>query len=100
MDEPVPLFAGTPEQRLLFLQSIVQAADNAPTVQDALHAALGRVCETMGWQAGRLQFSAQAGDLALRTFWHLRDPEQLQSFRSLAEARRNATDAGKLGAAS
>src|SRR5260370_32665758 len=49
----------------------------------------------MGWQAGRLQFSAQAGDLALRPFWHLRDPEQLQSFRSLAEARRNATDAGK-----
>ncbi|MFN2547917.1 MAG: EAL domain-containing protein [Myxococcales bacterium] len=80
--------AGTPEQRLLFLQSIVQAADEAPTVQDALRAAIARICEAMGWQAGRLQFSADAGDLALRTFWHLRDPEQLGRFRTLAEERR------------
>ena len=80
--------AGTPEQRLLFLQSIVQAADEAPTVQDALRAAIARICEAMGWQAGRLQFSEDSGDLALRTFWHLGDPEQLNRFRTLAEARR------------
>jgi len=96
--EPFPPPAGTPEQRLVFLQAIVQAADEAPTVQDALRAALGRICETMGWQAGRLQFSSNAGDLALRTFWHLRDSEQLQSFRSLAEERRNSTDAGRISA--
>ncbi len=82
--------AGTPEQRLQFLQSIVQAADEAPTVQDALRAAIARVCKAVGWQAGRLQFSADAGDLALRTFWHLRDADQLPSFRTLAEARRDA----------
>ena len=84
--------AGTPEQRLLFLQSIVQAADEAPTVQDALRAAIARICEAMGWQAGRLQFSEDAGDLALRTFWHLRDPEQLNRFRTLAEERRPIAD--------
>jgi diguanylate cyclase (GGDEF)-like protein/PAS domain S-box-containing protein len=80
--------AETPETRLHLLQSIVQAADEAPTVQDALRAALARICETQGWQAGRLQFSADAGDLAQRTFWHLTDPEHLTSFRALAEERR------------
>jgi diguanylate cyclase (GGDEF)-like protein/PAS domain S-box-containing protein len=80
------------QQRLQFLQSIVQAADEAPTVQDALRAALARICETLHWQAGRLQFSGDAGDLSLRTFWHLNDPEHLTSFRALAEERRNATD--------
>ena len=89
MIESLPPTAGTPEQRLLFLQSIVQAADEAPTVQDALRAALSRVCEGAGWQAGRLQFSREVVDLAGRTFWHLRDPEQLASFRTLAEARRD-----------
>src|SRR2546430_4542567 len=90
--EALPPPAGTPEQRLLFLQSIVQAADEAPTVQDALRAAIGQICEAMGWQAGRLQFSEDAGDLALRTFWHLRDPEQLNRFRTLAEERRPIAD--------
>ena len=80
------------QQRLQFLQSIVQAADEAPTVQDALRAALARICETLHWQAGRLQFAGDAGDLSLRTFWHLNDPEHLASFRALAEERRNATD--------
>jgi diguanylate cyclase (GGDEF)-like protein/PAS domain S-box-containing protein len=80
------------KQRLQFLQSIVQAADEAPTVQDALRAALARICEALHWQAGRLQFSGDAGDLSLRTFWHLNDPEHLASFRALAEERRNATD--------
>jgi diguanylate cyclase (GGDEF)-like protein/PAS domain S-box-containing protein len=88
--DSLPIPSGTPEQRLLFLQSIIQAADEAPTVQDALRAAIARICKAVGWQAGRLQFSADAGDLALRTFWHLRDAEQLGSFRTLAEARRDA----------
>src|SRR5207248_3950268 len=82
--------AGTREQRLLSLQSIVQAADEAPTVQDALRAAIARICESVGWQAGRLQFTEESADLAGRTFWHLRDPEQLASFRTLAEERRHA----------
>ena len=97
MPEKLPPPAGSPEQRLLFLQSIVQVADEAPTVQDALRAAIGRVCEMMAWQAGRLQFSADAGDLAGRTFWHLRDPEQLTSFRTLAEKRRGIPEDLALG---
>ena len=91
MSRPHPTLAGTPDQRLGLLQSIVQAADEAPTVQDALRVAIARICESLGWQACRLQFSADAGDVAQRTFWHLQDPEQLGSFRTLAEERRDGT---------
>ena len=76
---------------MLLLQSIVQAADEAPTVQDALRVAIARICESLGWQACRMQFAVDAGDLAQRTFWHLQDPEQLGSFRTLAEERRDGT---------
>ena len=86
----------TPEQRNLLLQEITQAADEARTVQDALRAVLARICERMAWQAGRLQFTGDAGDLAKRTFWHLADPQKLISFRSLAEARRAPSETGVL----
>ena len=89
MSRPYAIVTGTPEQRLILLQSIVQAADEAPTVQDALRIAIARICESLGWQACRLQFSEDAGDVAQRTFWHLQDPEQLGSFRTLAEERRD-----------
>jgi diguanylate cyclase (GGDEF)-like protein/PAS domain S-box-containing protein len=79
-------------QRVDFLRSVIQAADEAPTVQDALRAALARICGALRWQAGRLQFSADAGDdLARRPFWHLSEPEQLVRFRSLASERRDTT---------
>ena len=91
MSRPKPTLTGTPDQRLGLLQSIIQAADEAPTVQDALRVAIARICESLGWQACRLQFSADAGDVAQRTFWHLQDPEQLGSFRTLAEERRDGT---------
>jgi diguanylate cyclase (GGDEF)-like protein/PAS domain S-box-containing protein len=80
----------------LLLQEVAQAADEAPTIEDALRAVLARVCVRMGWQAGRLQFSSDAGDLAQRTFWHLSDPERLSSFRTLAEERRDLVDGGLL----
>jgi PAS domain S-box-containing protein len=95
-DLVAPAAAETPEQRVLLLQEITQAADEAPTVQDALRAVLSRVCERMAWQAGRLQFTSEAGDLAQRTFWHLADPEKLVSFRSLAEERRQPNQTGLL----
>ena len=82
----------SPEQRARLLEAITQAADEAPTAEDALRAALARICEHTGWRAGRLQFSAEAGDLSLRTFWHLEDPSRLASYRSLAEARRNSPE--------
>jgi diguanylate cyclase (GGDEF)-like protein/PAS domain S-box-containing protein len=76
------------------LQAITEAADEAPTVEDALRAALARICAHTGWQAGRLQFSPDAGDLANRTFWHLEDPERLSTYRAFAQTRRISPEAG------
>ncbi|HVI22259.1 MAG TPA: hypothetical protein VM691_02190, partial [Myxococcales bacterium] len=84
----------TPDQRIRLLQAITEAADEAPTVEDALRAALARICAHTGWQAGRLQFSADAGDLANRTFWHLEDPERLPTYRVFAQTRRASREAG------
>src|SRR3954468_948845 len=88
-----PNGAETPEQAAL-LQAITEAADEAPTVEDALRAALARICAHTGWQAGRLQFSPDAGDLANRTFWHLEDPERLSTYRAFAPTRRDSPAAG------
>src|SRR5438874_13051886 len=88
-----PNGAETPDQAAL-LQAITEAADEAPTVEDALRAALARICAHTGWQAGRLQFSADAGDLANRTFWHLEDPERLSTYRTFAQTRRVSPGAG------
>src|ERR1700737_3782373 len=68
---------GAPEERLLLFQSIAEAADEAPTVEEALRAALARICAHAQWQAGRLHLAAAAGELATRTFWHLQNPERL-----------------------
>ena len=87
----------TPEQRFALVQEIAQAADEAPTVQDALRAVLARLCDRMQWPAGRLQFTSAAGDLANRTFWHLAEREELHRFRALAEERRGLPDSGVLG---
>src|SRR5205814_6588707 len=83
-----------PASRVELLQSITEAADEAPTVEHALRAALSRICAHTGWQAGRLQFSADAGDLANRTFWHLEDPERLSTYRTFAQTRRVSPGAG------
>src|ERR1700737_645616 len=80
---------GAPEERLLLFQSIAEAADEAPTVEEALRAALARVCAHAQWQAGRLHLAAAAGELATRTFWHLQTPERLAAFLPLAKARRS-----------
>jgi diguanylate cyclase (GGDEF)-like protein/PAS domain S-box-containing protein len=96
-DPSTGLLTGAPEEeppasRVRLLQSITEAADEAPTVDDALRAAISRICADTGWQAGRLQFSADAGDLASRTFWHLDDPERLPKYRALAQARGDSPD--------
>ena len=86
--------ADAPASEVQLLQAIAEVADEAPTVEDALRAALSRICGHTGWQAGRLQFSEDAGDLSSRTFWHLEDPERLPSYRALAQARRDSPEAG------
>src|SRR5207244_10863962 len=70
------------------LRSVREAASRAPCLEDALRAALQRICAATGWQAGRVEFSEDAGELSSRIVWHLDKPERLKSFRRIAESRR------------
>ena len=77
-----------PEQRLDLLNAITAAADDAPTVEEALRATLEQLCANQGWEAGRLELAEAAGDLRGRVLWHLVKPGNLLGYRKLAEARR------------
>jgi diguanylate cyclase (GGDEF)-like protein/PAS domain S-box-containing protein len=70
------------------LKSVREAAARAPCLEDALRAALQRICAATGWQAGRVEFSQDAGEVSPRILWHLDRPERLEAFRRIAESRR------------
>jgi diguanylate cyclase (GGDEF)-like protein/PAS domain S-box-containing protein len=76
------------------LRSVREAASRAACLEDALRAALQRICAATGWQAGRVEFSSDAGELGSRIVWHLDKPEQLSSYRRIAESRRRARGTG------
>ena len=70
------------------LRSVREAAQKAGSLEDALRAALQRICAATGWQAGRVEFAHEAGELASRIVWHLARPDRLGILRGLAERRR------------
>ena len=76
------------------LKSVREAAQSANSLEDAVRAALQRICAATGWQAGRVEFAGEIGDLARRIVWHLERPERLGSLRSIAERRRKGRRAG------
>src|SRR5438874_4663918 len=79
------------------LRSVREAAQKAGSLEEALRAALQRICAATGWQAGRVEFSADIGDLARRIVWHLERPERLGTLRRLAERRRRKYGTGLAG---
>ena len=78
------------------LRSIREAAQRAGSREDALRAALQRICAATGWQAGRVEFVDPA-DEPPRSVWHLDQPERLSSLRPVAERRRRTRGAGLAG---
>ncbi|MGZ6141818.1 MAG: putative bifunctional diguanylate cyclase/phosphodiesterase [Myxococcales bacterium] len=79
------------------LRSVREAAQKAGSLEDALRAALQRICAATGWQAGRVEFAAEAGELASRIVWHVERPERLSTLRGLAERRRRTHGVGLAG---
>jgi len=78
----------------LILRSVREAAQRAPSLEDALRAALQRICTVTGWQAGRVELAREAGS---RIFWHLDRPERLGALRRVAERRRRVRGLGLAG---
>src|SRR4051794_677490 len=66
------------------LKSVRDAARNASSVEEALRAALQRICAATGWQAGRVEFADEIGALARHIVWHLERPERLGTLRRIA----------------
>ena len=78
------------------LRSVREAVQRAGSVEDALRAALQRICAATGWQAGRVELApGQHGNA--RSVWHLDGPEQLTALRSVAQRRRIARGTGLAG---
>jgi diguanylate cyclase (GGDEF)-like protein/PAS domain S-box-containing protein len=75
--------------RLALLRLLALAADEAPTMEEALRRTLALLCAHAGFLAGRLQF-AQGAALSGRVFWHLMQSERLAALRALAQERRGA----------
>jgi len=73
-----------------------EATQRAGSLESALRAALQRICAVTGWQAGRVEFAGETGDLSTRSVWHLERPERLSALRRIAERRRR--HAGALAA--
>jgi Amt family ammonium transporter len=92
--------ASNPPRRLRepqLLRSVREAAQKAGSIEDALRAALQRICAATGWQAGRVEFADEIGELARHIVWHLDRPERLPAMRGIAERRRHARGAGLAG---
>ena len=70
----------------LLVRAVREAAEGAASLEDALRAVLAQICAHAGWQAGRVEFSSDAGEFASRIVWHLDVPERLGSFRELARS--------------
>ena len=82
---------------LQLLRAVREAAARAPSAEDALRAALERICSATGWQAARIEFSDEAGELAAHTIWHLEKPDKLPLLRRIAESRRSRRGGGLVG---
>src|SRR5256885_16770465 len=79
------------------LRSVREAAQRAGSLEDALRAALQRICAATGWQAGRVEFAQGANDDPPRTVWYLEQPDRLDTLKSVAERRRRSNGGGVAG---
>jgi len=79
------------------LRSVRDAAARASSLEDALRAALERICAATGWQAGRVEFSSETGEFASHIVWHVDRPERLAELMHIAEARRGHPGSGLAG---
>src|SRR5437660_7279520 len=75
--------------RLELLQAIVVAADETPTLEDAMQTCLDRICAHIGWPIGHayLHFGKPSRELVSGP-WHLDDPKRCETFRKATEATR------------
>ncbi|HEX8274216.1 MAG TPA: PAS domain S-box protein [Longimicrobiaceae bacterium] len=79
------------------LQLVSTAANEAESVEGALHTTLDEVCAYTGWPVGHAWLPAPGGELVSAGIWHLDDPERFRAFREMSESLRFAAGTGLPG---
>src|SRR3954447_19782511 len=69
------------------IESVSAATSQAETVDEALFAALGRICQWTGWPVGHVYLAGRRVEDPLEpsTVWHLAHPDRFEAFRKLTE---------------
>jgi diguanylate cyclase (GGDEF)-like protein/PAS domain S-box-containing protein len=69
------------------IESVSAATSQAQTIEEAMFAAVGRICQWTGWPVGHVYLAGRSiGDpLQPSTVWHLAHPERFSAFRQVTE---------------
>jgi diguanylate cyclase (GGDEF)-like protein/PAS domain S-box-containing protein len=81
------------------IESVSAATSQARTVQEAMFAALGRICQWTGWPVGHVYVAGKELEDPLEPsgVWHLAPPERFAPFRRITEATPLPTGVGLPG---
>jgi diguanylate cyclase (GGDEF)-like protein/PAS domain S-box-containing protein len=68
------------------LETVVRAANEASTIQEALQVAVDSICAHTGWPVGHVyMLDAGAGALVPTAIWHVEDEQRHAPFRAVTE---------------
>ena len=80
------------------LEMVAVAANEAPTVSEAIQVALDQVCGFTGWPIGHaFRATAPGGRLASTGIWRIGDPDRFDAFRQTTQAMSIAPGVGLAG---
>jgi diguanylate cyclase (GGDEF)-like protein/PAS domain S-box-containing protein len=70
------------------IESVSVATSRAETIEEALFAALGRICQWTGWPVGHVYMAGRRIEDPLEpsSVWHLAHPDRFEPFRQITEA--------------
>ncbi|MEM7224125.1 MAG: GAF domain-containing sensor histidine kinase [Pseudomonadota bacterium] len=85
-------------ERLLLIEVITRAANEATSAEEAMRIALDRVCAHTRWPAGHVyQLNETARQLVPSGIWHLDDSQGFEALREAIEGAPSAAESGLLG---
>jgi diguanylate cyclase (GGDEF)-like protein/PAS domain S-box-containing protein len=81
------------------IESVSAATSRARTIEEAMFAALGRICQWTGWPVGHVYLAGKRIEDPLEpsAVWHLAHPERFEPFREITEATPMPTGVGLPG---
>ncbi len=81
------------------LQAVATAANEAPSIDDAINLSLREVCAYTGWPVGHAYLPASdgSGDLVPTNLWHLDDPVRFETFCQITTGTRFVPGVGLPG---